>query len=628
MSIRFKVILPYLLLTLVVAITGVYVVTKLVTNSLSERLTNQLLEAGRVVSDDVARQEIKHIEIARVIAYTRGFGDALFNGNRTAIAALAKPVSAGLDVENVIVIGPQGQELLHFIKKPDGSFQEASQDMGAGSLSIVHALLTGNDPNSPPRRGLGLNPLDKRYYYFTAIPVSFNNNQLAGVVVIGTSLEKLLPYFKATSLADIIIYAENGQAIATTLGAQNNDPAFVKTLSTSVEEYQQIIASDESVRGGSFFVDGREYSLARSSFRVSNDRLGAFAVVLPLNFVLQSGTTSRNTYVILFTAAMISVVMIGYIISRKIINPLFSLVSTSRAIAGGDLSQRTGIRSADEIGALANTFDEMTERLQQRTVELERANQILEKMDRTKASFIQVSAHELRTPLTLISGYAQILNSKMDGNPEMVQISQGLLEGSSRMNEIVNSMLDISRIDSKTLRVVPENVHLDLLMLKVQKIFGAALKERNLTLKVEGLETLPVINADPDLIYKALYHLVMNAIKYTPDGGQITVRGKLIEEQANVPQVEVLVSDTGIGIDPQDHELIFEKFYQTGEVIFHSSGRTKFKGGGPGLGLAIVHGIVEAHKGHIWVESPGHDETKNPGSIFHMRLPVKGVTDP
>jgi len=86
-----------------------------------------------------------------------------------------------------------------------------------------------------------------------------------------------------------------------------------------------------------------------------------------------------------------------------------------------------------------------------------------------------------------------------------------------------------------------------------------------------------------------------------------------------------VVSDTGIGINPEFHELIFTKFYQTGQVSFHSTGRTKFKGGGPGLGLAIARGIVEAHGGRIWVESPGYDEETCPGSQFHVVLPVKHV---
>jgi signal transduction histidine kinase len=455
-SIRFKVILPYLLLTLVIAITGVYVVTKLVANSLSERLTNQLLEAGRVVSDGMAREEIKHVENGRIIAFTRGLADAVRDDNDPTVAALAKPVATGLGIENLIVVDLSGRELLHLIKGPDGTLRENTQPSGAGFSPFVQDVLKNSNPQGAPERGLGLNPLDKRYYYFTSIPISLDN-KLVGAVVIGTSLNTLLPYLKSTSLADVVIYANDGQAIATTLGAQNNDPEFLQTISIPSEKYLQAVGSQETISGENFTVDDRAYSLARGSLRVGNDRLGAFAVVLPLNYVLQSGAVSRDTYVILFTAAMIGVVLIGYLISRLIINPLYALMRTSQAISQGDLTKRSGIRGSDEIGILANTFDEMTGNLQERTAELEKTNSILEQMDRTKVSFIGVSAHELRTPLTLVKGYTQMLQQKANGDAEMGALVKGILDGTDRMNEIVSSMLDVSKIDSKTLKVVPDD---------------------------------------------------------------------------------------------------------------------------------------------------------------------------
>ena len=626
MSIRLKVILPYLLLTLIVAVTGVYVVTRLVSNSLSERLTNQLLEAGRVVSDGIARQEIKHLEVARIVAYTRGVAEAMDAGDSAEVVTLAKPIAAGLDAQNLIVINAQGTELLNLIKNPDQTIEEYSGQTGAANLPSAQAILTSKNPEGLPQRGLGFNPIDNRYYYYSAIPVGLNN-QLAGVIVVGTSLESILPLFKSTSLADIILYANNGEAIASTLGSGITDPEFLSTLTIPNEDYQSLLNSSEIISGENATVEGRSYSIARSALRVSNDTLGAFAVALPLNFVLQSGSVSRNTYVLLYTMAMVGVVLIGYLISRLIINPLYSLVRTSQAIAGGDLTQRTNISSGDEIGTLATTFDEMTGHLQQRTLELERTYHTLEQMDRTKTSFIEVSAHELRTPLTLIKGYTQMIQLQANGNAELHNLSNGILDGTERLSEIVNSMLDVSKIDNKTLQLVTEKVQISLVIMKVQKTFKAALEERRLTLEAKGMQDLPTINADPDLLFKLFYHLVMNAIKYTPDGGWITISGSVTDEYQGGQEIEITISDTGVGIDKEHQELVFEKFYQTGEVNFHSSGKTKFKGGGPGLGLAIARGIVQAHKGRIWVESPGNDEVRCPGSRFHVRLPVNGQFD-
>ena len=111
--------------------------------------------------------------------------------------------------------------------------------------------------------------------------------------------------------------------------------------------------------------------------------------------------------------------------------------------------------------------------------------------------------------------------------------------------------------------------------------------------------------------------MVSNAIKFTPDGGTVTIDGRLLPGF-----LEIIVADTGIGIDPINHARIFEKFGRLGEASRHSSGKTKFMGGGPGLGLPITRGILEAHGGTIWVESEVQDEVKFPGSKFHILLPI------
>ena len=625
MSIRFKVILPYLLLTLIVAVTGAYVVTRLVSSSLSERLSNQLLEAGHVISDTMARQEIKQLESARIVAYTRGLGEALRTGDVGQVTILAKPAAGGLNVESLIVVNAEGHESLHLIKQSNGTLMDVTQQGRASTFPIVENILVENNTDSLPQREIAVDPVDGRYYYFTAIPVA-SENQVVGAVVVGTSLNTLLPYLKSTSLADVILYGENGQAVASSLSSGDMQALFLRTISIPTERYQEIILQDNPVQGENLLVEGRWYSLARGPLKVGKDRIGVFSVILPLDFVVESSSVNRTYYVILYSAAMIAVILIGYFVARLIINPLSKLVRTSRAIASGDLTKRTEIESKDEIGVLANTFDEMTEHLQQRTLELEKTNRILEQMDRTKMRFISVSAHELRTPLTIIQGYAQLVKMKSTENEEFIRYTGGILEGASRMVEIINSMLDVSRIDTNQLEVMPKKILVEDVIEKVRAVFQPAVEERNISLEGIGLTDLPVICADKDLLYKVFYHVIGNAIKYTPDGGSVTVNGRFIDE-ATQPEIEITVRDTGIGIDPQNQQLVFEKFYQTGEVLLHSSGKTKFKGGGPGLGLAIARGIVNAHHGRIWLESPGHDETTNPGTTVFVRLPINGLND-
>ena len=622
MSIRFKVILPYLLLTLLIAVTGAFVVTRLVSNSLEERLSNQLLEAGRVVSDTMAREEIDQFQDARLVAFTRGVAEALKNGNDDQIAALATPAAGSLTVESLMIFDSQGREILHTIRQSNGEIQDVTQPGTQTTLSIVEGLLAENNPDGLPKRTISKDLVDGRYYYLTSIPVAFEN-RVVGVVVTGTSLDTLVPILKATASADVIFYDSNGKALVSTLG-DTTDMIYLETISIEKDFYNRAINQDEIVEGENFEVEGRWYRSGFSPLKISEERVAVFAVVLPMQFVVESSSMNRNNYIFLYSAAMVGVILIGYFISRMIINPLSSLVNTSRAIADGDLTKRTGVQTNDEIGVLASSFDTMTENLQQRTIELEETNKILEQMDRTKIRFIQISAHELRTPLTLVQGYAQMVQMKARDNKDFEKYAKGIMDGASRMVDIIDNLLDVSRIDSNLLEVMAEDVDVRELIEKAHKVFEPSFNDRNITFTSEGLAELPVVRADRDLLYKVFYHVIGNAIKYTPDGGNIKVSGGLTNERNKKPEIEIKIKDTGIGIDPQYQELVFEKFYQTGDVLLHSSGKTKFKGGGPGLGLAIARGIMDAHHGKIWLESPGYNEETNPGTSVFIRLSVDG----
>jgi signal transduction histidine kinase/HAMP domain-containing protein len=374
-NIRGKIILPYLILTLIVAISGTYVVTSLVASTLDERLTNQLLEAGRVVSDSLARREMSHLESARTVAFTVGLAEAVQAGDRETVIALAQPVAVVRGVENLIVVDTQGQEMLHMLRRADGSYEFAEGQFDTAALWMVQALLETGNPNELPKRGLVVHPLDQRYYYLTAIPFGLKD-RMAGVVVVGTSLDTLLPYFKITSLADVVIYLDGGRAVATTFTVAEQPAdvtALLDELSTTPALYESALSNTSSTAGENVRIRGRSYRLARGPIRVGNDNLGVFAVALPSQFIIRAGTTSRNTYALIFSAAMAGVILVGYLISQHITRPLSRLVRTSQAVAEGDLEQRTGIVSADEIGILADTFDEMTGRLSERTRALEEA---------------------------------------------------------------------------------------------------------------------------------------------------------------------------------------------------------------------------------------------------------------
>jgi signal transduction histidine kinase len=270
------------------------------------------------------------------------------------------------------------------------------------------------------------------------------------------------------------------------------------------------------------------------------------------------------------------------------------------------------------------TFDRLRANDQTALDDLREAYQTLARLDKAKLDFISIAAHELRTPLTVIQGYADVLrnNPRIKVDETLGEVVEGIIHGATRLHEIVNGMLDISKIDTETLQVSRVPVLLQSVLAELRNQFAGVLAERNLTLYIRQIGEVPYIEGDPNLIYKVFYQLYTNAIKYTPDGGTITVTYWQTEVEAMGPSVAVVIQDTGIGIEPKHHKAIFEKFYQIGEVALHSSGKTTFKGGGPGLGLALVKGAVEAHGGMVWVESPGYSEETFPGSAFKVLLPV------
>lgn len=279
-------------------------------------------------------------------------------------------------------------------------------------------------------------------------------------------------------------------------------------------------------------------------------------------------------------------------------------------------------RLYDEVTGISQMMERM---VSQRVEELNNAYNTLAKHDKNKSAFIQVAAHELRTPLTVIKGYLGMLQAApaIKNDEPLSQAIEGVLQGTNRLHQIVNSMLDVARLDSQVVNPHVEPVSLSLIVRLIHKDYAKALEERQLNFIIEdSIKELPPVLADPELFKKALDHVIVNAIKFTPDGGTITVSSGVIEDKRLGKCAEIRVKDTGIGINAEHHKIIFEKLYQLGKVELHSSSRTNYKGGGAGLGLAIAQGIVKALNGNIWVESEGHDEEKYPGSTFFIRLPL------
>ncbi|HRT31161.1 MAG TPA: ATP-binding protein [Anaerolineae bacterium] len=266
----------------------------------------------------------------------------------------------------------------------------------------------------------------------------------------------------------------------------------------------------------------------------------------------------------------------------------------------------------------------LVQRLEEKVRELEQANLELQRVEKMKSDFVILAGHELRTPLTVVYGYLQILmadrsipgSAEQEGTPK--HLMRRVFEAVERLSQVIQDILNVSLIDANRLDLAHEPVFLNSTIQSVLHNLRSFGSKRDVTIELgSGLRKLPTIEGDPRRLHQAFWNVISNAIKYTPDGGSITIDGEVIDNT-----VHIWVKDTGVGIPPEELSRIFGRFYVLEDVAYHRSSKTDFKGGGLGLGLAVSKGIIEAHEGKIWAESQGYDETALPGTTMHILLPL------
>lgn len=382
-SIGTKIVVPYLLLTLGVAGVGAFIVVRLTTGSLQERFNNQLLDAGRVVSESMVDYEEERLEVLRAVAGTQGVPEGLVAGDRDGLAARVPQIIANSNTDAVELLDKQGHEVYGWQRPPHQLGNNGEERAGAdfSHLQEVNQVLNGFVDEFGEKRTL-LSQTPYGLMIFTVGPV-YQDGQQVGVVLVGTYIREMVEKLTESAVAKVTLYDPQGNAIDTTLGTSQNaiteilqePPGQYRTiltlLSESPDRYPVVVArSDGEVPLRRVQILGHEYTLAYGDWRLRGQSLGLFSVALPNNFIVSAAATSRNLLSLLFSLATICVFALGFTIAQRIIQPLHRLVQTSMAVTQGDLAQRTGIQRNDEIGSLAQSFDIMTDRLVERNRQL------------------------------------------------------------------------------------------------------------------------------------------------------------------------------------------------------------------------------------------------------------------
>jgi len=294
---------------------------------------------------------------------------------------------------------------------------------------------------------------------------------------------------------------------------------------------------------------------------------------------------------ILITSVAVGILalVLGSLLLRQITSPLRELSQSARAIAEGDLGQRVVVRSEDEIGQVARSFNRMAESLAE--ADLQRRNMMAD------------IAHELRTPLTVVQGNLEaLMDGVYDLTPENVA---AIHKQTVVLTRLVGDLRDLALAEAGQLKLERKPLSLADVIAQVGEGLEVQANEKEVALKFESAASLPKVQADEQRIAQVLFNLMSNALRHTPASGTITVSA-----EARQDRVVVSVRDTGTGISPEDLPHVFERFYRADRSRARSTG-------GSGLGLTIAKQIVEAHGGQIWAQS-----WLGAGSTFAFSLPL------
>ena len=307
----------------------------------------------------------------------------------------------------------------------------------------------------------------------------------------------------------------------------------------------------------------------------------------------ESGAKANKIATVMGAGFILSGIMISIFITRSITRPLSFLKKKTRQVARGDFEGNLDLSSPPEIGGLAQDFNLMCNKLKE--------------MEKMKSDFFSLMAHELRTPLASIKEGTNLLLKGIgeEYNEKRRTVLTVIAEESNRLIDLVNSLLDLSKMEAGMMALNLEKSDIRSLINKAVSGMGPLAMAKNVGIKVEIPQDLPYVKMDGERILQALRNLIGNAVKFTPWGGHVTISAQPLEKG-----VSVSVADTGPGVPKEDLNAIFDKFRQATLTNY-----SKIKG--TGLGLAIVKHIISAHGGKVWVESePGH------GCTFIFLLPA------
>ena len=365
LPIRVKITAPYILLALVLAVAAVFVVSRLVFDSIEERFLNQLYETGKISAEWMVREENRMLETLRLLANTTDLAAAIQDGDAEKLRLLAYPIAVNAQIEAVDILDQKGISQLSMVHQKGGRVEEYLFSRGAidfANLDFVNRVLRGQQDSLGDKFG-GLVRIAKGEYFYIAGPVYDHNGKLIGAILVGQSLERLVRGMREATLAQVTIYDFDGAPLASTF--LDSQPLEVSTVAGILQQQDGF-----SFRRDISVVD-IDYSeiLAAWEFR-SDDDLGELGVALPQNFFIRLNRSAGWQIVIVVTVIFLLVILSGVLVAESITRPLLQVVQASAEVARGNLRVKVDSGSNDEVHTLEKTFNYMISELDRSNFEL------------------------------------------------------------------------------------------------------------------------------------------------------------------------------------------------------------------------------------------------------------------
>ena len=609
---QFKLIIPYVILTLITATLGVFIITRLVSSSFKERFSNQLNEAGRVAADGIVRQERTHLEDLRLLAFMDGVSEAFSHREWETLLQNFKALGVNNEIEAISAIDTHGREIITFTLDLETGDTASFRGADFSNFGPIEKILQGDSDELGDKYSAVIEARDG-YYLFTGGPVRGEDDELVGALLVGTRLETLIRDIKLQALSDIVALDFDGNIILTTLPESDEGYAVLELGE------DELTATLETSLNREFEMFGREYTALYAPLVVRHEDVGILAVALPSDFIVSTLATSRNNFSGIFTLGTVAVIALGYILAQHIALPILRLRKMTAAVASGDLEQESGVDRSDEIGDLAKAFDTMTLSLRDRTEEsarlyaeaIERNKDLADanaRLQSTQAQLIQSEklasvgqltagiVHDVKNPLAVIKGLAEELAEEVDSDGFAREGLETIRDSASKANTIVSDLLKFARQSTPDMqrRDLRETIR------SVIRLTEYLARKGNVEVTIEMPETAVLVTYDAQQIEQVLINMTTNAVQAMPEGGTLEFALKEFEES-----VEINITDSGSGIPEENMDRIFDPFFTT-----------KPEGEGTGLGLSVSYGIVARHGGQIDVES-----SMGEGTTFTITLP-------